>query len=45
VVYIATLTGSVARALGVTTAGVFSTNDEMINDIKKAADTSFEAVW
>lgn len=45
VMYIATLTGSVGIALGTTTAGLFSTNDEMVEAIKKAGDDSFEPVW
>ena len=45
VVYIATLTGSVAMALGKTTAGFFAPSDEFASDIKKAAEQSFEDFW
>ena len=44
-IYIATLTGSVGIALGKTTAGVFSTNDEMVKAINKASENTFEQVW
>lgn len=44
-VYIATLTGSCVVALGKNTCGVFSTHENMVNDIKKAGEESFEPVW
>jgi leucyl aminopeptidase len=43
--YIATLTGSCMVALGLKTAGIFSTDDAMIKALKEAGDLSDEAVW
>jgi leucyl aminopeptidase len=40
VIYIATLTGSVIVALGLNTAGVFSTDEEMVTSLKDASDNS-----
>lgn len=45
VLYIATLTGTVALALGTTTAGVFSPHDQMVDDLKKAGNESGEPIW
>jgi leucyl aminopeptidase len=45
VCYIATLTGSSIVALGKTTAGVYSTHDDMVAALKKASDESFEPIW
>lgn len=45
VAYIATLTGSCIVALGKTTAGLFSPHDDMVADLKKASDESFEPIW
>ena len=45
VIYIATLTGSVGAALGKNTAGLFSTDKDMVSAIIKASESSFEAVW
>ena len=45
VAYIATLTGAMPVALGKTSAGIFSTHDEMIADMKLASVESFEPIW
>ena len=45
VAYIATLTGSCIVALGKTTAGLFSPHEEMVTDLKRASDESFEHIW
>jgi len=45
VAYIATLTYGVIAALGTSTAGLFSTDDEMVKDFKEAAKIAHEPVW
>lgn len=45
VAYIATLTGSCIVALGKSTAGLFSTDDEMVEAFEKASEDAFEPVW
>lgn len=45
VTYIATLTGASVVALGKTTGGLFSTDDTMVADWKKASENSHEALW
>jgi len=45
VLYIATLTGAVGTALGTTTAGFFTPHDDMVKDLLKAGEDSFEPVW
>lgn len=43
--YTATLTGTCIMALGTTTAGLFSTDDDFVELIKGASVKSFEPVW
>ena len=43
--FIATLTGAMLRALGNTTAGFFAPDDEMADQVKKAAKDGYEAFW
>ena len=45
VAYIATLTGSCIVALGKSTAGLFSTDDDMVESFKKASKDAVEPVW
>ncbi len=45
VIDVATLTGACVVALGKHPAGLLGNNDELIEDIKKAADTSCDRVW
>lgn len=45
VAYIATLTGSCIIALGKGTAGLFSTDDEMVEAFEHASEDAFEPVW
>ncbi|GKX30724.1 putative cytosol aminopeptidase [Vallitalea longa] len=45
VIDIATLTGVVVKALGFTTAGVLSNNNDFFNDFKNAYKTSGEQYW
>lgn len=45
VAYIATLTGSCIVALGKETAGLFSTDDAMVEAFEKASEDAFEPVW
>lgn len=45
VVDIATLTGAVLVALGTTTTGVVTNNDEFYNVLQKASDISGEKIW
>ncbi|MEM7082263.1 MAG: leucyl aminopeptidase [Pseudomonadota bacterium] len=42
---VATLTGSVGRALGDRYAGVFGRHDALIDELSQAADTAGERVW
>jgi leucyl aminopeptidase len=42
---LATLTGACVVALGNDTAGVFSNDDGIVDEIKKASTQSFEPVW
>jgi leucyl aminopeptidase len=41
----ATLTGAVAVALGLYSAGLMSKNDDLVNDIIKSSEKTFEKVW
>jgi len=45
VVDVATLTGAVLVALGTTTTGVVTNNDEFYNVLQKASDISGEKIW
>jgi len=45
VMYIATLTGAILVALGTTTAGVYSNDDEFAKALVKAGEDSFESMW
>jgi leucyl aminopeptidase len=45
IVDIATLTGSCARALGPDIAGVFGTDQRLVDQVKAAADAADELVW
>jgi leucyl aminopeptidase len=45
IVGIATLTGSCARALGPDIAGVFGTDQRLVDQVKAAADAADELVW
>jgi len=45
IVDIATLTGSCLRALGPDLAGVFGTDQALVEQVKRAADASGEPVW
>ncbi len=45
IVDIATLTGSVMRALGTDMAGVFGTDEALIEQVKHAAEATGEPVW
>lgn len=42
---LATLTGACLVALGEETAGVFSNDDDLIGELKKAGEQSFEPIW
>jgi len=42
---VATLTGSVGRALGDEYAGIFGRHDQLIEDLSAASDSAGEAVW
>ncbi len=42
---LATLTGACVTALGVTTAGLFSNDDEFANSLLKASELSIESLW
>lgn len=42
---LATLTGACMVALGNTTAGLFSNDDDLTDEVIKAADKAFEPVW
>jgi len=42
---IATLTGAVKMALGETTAGLFSNDDHIVDELIKAGEQSFEPLW
>lgn len=44
-IYIATLTGSVAIALGCETAGFFAPDNNMVKLVQKASKDAFEAFW
>jgi len=45
IVDIATLTGSVMRALGTEMAGLFGNDDALMSQVKHAAEATGEAVW
>lgn len=45
IIDLATLTGSVVVALGMSTAGLFSNNDELAEQLYSAGLASFERVW
>ena len=45
VIDVATLTGACVVALGKHPAGLLSNNDELVEDIKQAAETSCDRVW
>jgi leucyl aminopeptidase len=45
IVDIATLTGSVMRALGTDFAGLFGNDEALIDQVKRAADATGEMVW
>jgi len=42
---LATLTGACVVALGSETAGLFSNDDEIVEDLTAAGKQSFEPVW
>ena len=42
---LATLTGAIVVALGNDTAGLFTNDEGITEELKKAADQSFEPVW
>lgn len=42
---LATLTGAIMVALGETTGGLFSNNDELVEKLKAASKTTGEALW
>ena len=42
---LATLTGAVKVALGLETAGVFSNDDDLLEELKAASKESFEPIW
>ena len=41
----ATLTGACKYALGWETAGLFSNDDALVDELKNASKASFEKVW
>ena len=41
----ATLTGAVVVALGDKCSGVMGNDDDLMNEVKSSADTTFEKVW
>ena len=43
--YIATLTGSIAIALGIETAGLYAPNDDMAKSVLDASEEAFENLW
>lgn len=45
VTYIATLTASCVVALGITTAGFFSHDDDMVEALEEASEVSTEPIW
>ncbi|WP_028857377.1 leucyl aminopeptidase [Psychrilyobacter atlanticus] len=45
VIDVATLTGAVLVALGMSTTGVLANNDEMYKDLERASETAGERVW
>lgn len=45
IVDLATLTGAIIVSLGHEHAGLFSNNDTLVNDLKKAASKTGESVW
>jgi leucyl aminopeptidase len=45
VIDIATLTGAIVVALGHTAAGVMGTDDELVEEVRRAADRAGERVW
>ena len=45
VVDLATLTGACMVALGSTTAGAFTNDDELLGELKEASKQSFEDIW
>lgn len=45
VIYIATLTGAVVRALGTSCFGFFASDDNMVSRIQKASADAFEDAW
>jgi len=42
---LATLTGACVVALGNDTAGVFSNDDDLVDELKIASKESFEPIW
>ena len=45
IINLATLTGAIISALGTDTTGVFTNNQDFLNDFQKAADLTNEYIW
>lgn len=45
IINLATLTGAIISALGMDTTGVFTNNQDFLNDFQKAADLTNEYIW
>jgi len=45
IINLATLTGAIIAALGADTTGVFTNNQDFLNDFQKAADLTNEYIW